>query len=74
MKYLGMTFKNYDELKAWVKQGKLNEYRKLAKLAVDNLTMELNAMMSDLASELMSNYGVSADEIESIELEALALA
>ena len=74
MKYLGMTFKNHDELKAWVKQGKLNEYRKLAKLAVKDFTMELNVRMCKLAFDLMDNYGVSSAEIEGIELEAYALA
>lgn len=71
MKYLGMEFKSYQELREWNKQGKINEYRNLAKRFNEQATLELSSMMSDLAQVLIKQFGLTPDELEAIELENL---
>lgn len=73
MKYMGKEFKDYQELKAWNKQGHIDYYKKLATLASSNLTMELSIMMTDCAVVLMRQFGLTADEIEEIELACMAV-
>lgn len=36
MKYLGVEFKNKEQLEAWTKAGNIEEYKKLAKLFNNN--------------------------------------
>ena len=71
MTYLGMEFKSYQELRAWTKAGKINEYRSLSKRFNEQSTLELSSMMSDLAQVLIKQFGVTPDELEDIELETL---
>ena len=68
---LGMKFKNYHEIKEWSKKGKINEYRNLSKRFNEQATLELSSMLSDLAQVLIKQYGVTLDELESIELGTL---
>lgn len=67
--YLGMKFKNADEIKEFNKQGNINHYRTLAKLFVNNPTIELSSMMSNIADILVKEFGMTYTEIESIEIE-----
>lgn len=68
MKYLGMEFKNKKKLLAWNKEGKINEYRKLAQRFDQNPTMELSSMMSDLASVLVDQFGLTWEQVEELEI------
>lgn len=72
MTYLGMEFKNHEELMQWTKQGKVASYKKLAHMFNNNPSMEISSMMSDLADVLMSRFGMTLDELEAIEIEAMA--
>lgn len=73
MKYLGMEFKNYQELKDWNKQGHINHYKKLAKMFNNNPTMELNVMMCKCADVLVKQFGLTYNEVEQIELSCMAV-
>lgn len=68
MTYLGMNFKNIDELKNWSKQGAINYYRKLAVRFEANPTMALSNVMSEYADILHKTFGLGWSEIEEIEL------
>lgn len=70
--YMGMEFKNHDELKAHTKEGHISYYKKLCKLAGNNFTMELNVMMCKQADVLIKHFGMTLAEVEQIELEAMA--
>lgn len=72
MKYLGMEFKNYEEMREWNKAGHIAEYQKLAKLFENNPTMELSSMMSDRADVLVNQFGLTWEEIEELEAAAWA--
>ena len=71
MKYLGMEFKNYEELQAWSKQGHIDRYKWLAKRFAENGSMETSCMMSKLFLVPMNHYGMTSDEIEALELEVM---
>ena len=73
MKYLGMEFKNYQELKDWNKQGHINHYKMLAKMFSNNPTMELNVMMCKCADVLVKQFGLTYSEVEQIELSCMAV-
>ena len=73
MKYLGMEFKNYQELKDWNKQGHINRYKKLAKMFSNNPTMELNVMMCKCADILVKQFGLTYNDVEQIELSCMAV-
>ena len=72
IKYLEREFNNYGELRVWTKAGKIAEYKRLARMFDTNPTMEISSMMSDLAIELMTQFNMSAVEIETLELSAIA--
>lgn len=72
IKYLGREFKNHDELKAWTKAGKIAEYKRLAQMFDANPTMEISSMMYDLSIVLMTQFNMSGEEIETLELSAIA--
>ena len=73
MKYLGMEFKNHQELKDWNKQVHINRYKKLAKMFSNNPTMELNVMMCKCADILVKQFGLTYSEVEQIELSCMAV-
>ena len=68
MTYLGMNFKNHEELENWNKKGHIEEYKKLAKMFNQHATMELSSMMSDRAEVLHNRFGMSWEEIEALEI------
>lgn len=72
MTYLGMEFKNYEEMNEWNKKGHIEEYKKLAEMFNKKATMELSSMMSDRAEVLHNRFNMSWEEIEALELEAIA--
>lgn len=73
MTYLGMNFKNAAEIREWSKQGKINEYKRLAKAFDKNPTsMAICSMMTDVALILVNNFGLTWDEVEEIELSIYA--
>lgn len=74
VKYMGRTFKNYEALKEWNKQGHIDHYKQLAKMAATNLTMELSIMMGEAADTLHNHFGMEWSEIEEIEIAAMQTA
>lgn len=73
MKYLGMEFKNYQELKEWNKQGHIDHYTKLAKMFANKPSMELSVMMDKCADVLVKQFGLKPSEIEQIEISCMAV-
>lgn len=59
-------------LKNWSKEGHIKRYLMLAKMFDRQPCMEISSMMSDLSQLLIKRYGLTPDEIEAIELEAMA--
>ena len=72
MIYIGMDFKNCTELREWTKQGKIGEYKRLAKMFADKASMEISVKMSEAALVLHDQFGLEWDEIEAMEIAALA--
>lgn len=72
MKYLGREFTNYEELNKWNRQGHIEEYKKLARMFNNHSTMELNNLMCEKAEVLHNRFHMSWDEIEQLEIEAIA--
>lgn len=70
MKYLGMEFKNYEEIKEWNKAGHIESYKKLVKLFSINPSMELSIMMDKQAEILVKRFGMTWEEIEELEMAA----
>lgn len=68
MEYLGMEFKNYEELRTWNKAGKIEEYKALAARFNKAPSMELSSAMSDLADVLVKQYEMRWEEIEEMEV------
>lgn len=68
MTYLGMEFKNYEELNNWNKAGHITEYKKLAEMFSKHPTMEISSIMSDRALVLHDSFGMSWEEIEELEI------
>ena len=73
MKYLGIEFKNYQELKDWNKRRHINHYKNLAKMFSNNPTMELNVMMCKCADILVKQFGLTYNDVEQIELSCMAV-
>ena len=61
------TFKNHEELEAYSKAQKINEYRKLAKRFAENASMELSVMLSDISIVLHDRFSLTWEEIEALE-------
>lgn len=70
MTYLGMEFKNYEELEEWSKKGHIERYVKLTKMFDRNPSMEINSIMCDLSQLLIKRYGLTPEEIEQLEIAA----
>ena len=68
MTYLGIEFKNHEELKNWNKAGHIREYKKLAEMFDKNPSLEISSVMSDRAKVLHKIFGMSWDEIEELEI------
>lgn len=68
MKYLGMEFKDYNELADWNKDGHIKEYRRLAEMFSQSPSMEISSIMSDRAAVLHDSFGMSWEEIEELEI------
>lgn len=73
MKYLGREFKNKQELRAWNKHGHIEHYKKLAKMFINNPSMELSIMMSKCADTLVQQFGMTYNDVEQIELSCMAV-
>lgn len=64
--YLG-TFNNTQELKAHNRDLKISEYRNLAKRFACKPSMELSAMLSDMALTLVNSFSLTWEEVEQLE-------
>ena len=67
MTYLGIEFKNYEELENWNKEGHIKEYKKLAEMFNKKPSMEISSIMSDRAIVLHDRFGISWEEIDELE-------
>lgn len=53
------------------REGAVETFKKFAKICYTNLTMESSLVLSDCAND-MHNLGFTWDEIEAIEIQAIA--
>ena len=74
MTYLGIEFKNYEELRNWTKEEHIREYKRLAEMFAKNGTMEISSMISDQKLVLHDSFGMDWEEIEDLENEVFAIA
>ena len=79
MKYRGyyidhVVFRTKSDIDAFVKDQAIKHYKTLCKMSSKNPSMELCAMMRPVAHNLHDEFGLSYDEIEAIEIEAIKTA
>lgn len=67
-KYLGMEFKNKDELFAWNRDGLVNEYKTLNKLFIQQMSYAMIDRMQEIADVLVNQYGYTYEQVEELEL------
>ena len=72
--YLGFEFNSRDELTAWSKSQHITAYAKYAAMFANNPTTELSVMLSKHADALHNIFGMTWDEIEEIEINAIQTA
>ena len=60
-------YKTAAEIREDAKQGNINFYKKLSHMFNENPSIELSAMMSDLALTLVNHYGLTWEDIENLE-------
>lgn len=56
----------------FTKQGHINRYIILCNMFLENPSMECSIVMAEEAGILMREYGLTAAEIEQIELDSIA--
>ena len=71
MMYLGMKFKNYEELKEWNKKGHISYYKNLVVLFHSNPTMEASDLMDKEAATLHDLFDMDWDVIDELEISTL---
>lgn len=69
----GVIFNSEREIDAFIKKQAIENYKMLCAMFADKPSMELNAMMCDKA-KFLRECGLSYDEIEEIEIEAIKAA
>ena len=60
-------YKTADEIREDAKRGNINFYKTLSHMFNENPSIELSAVMSDLALILVNHYGLTWEDIESLE-------
>ena len=66
-----VIFNNETEIDAFIKKQTIEKYQQLCKMFADNSCMELIVMMAPYEEKLHNEFGLSYEEIEQIEIEAI---
>ena len=69
-----VVFNNEADVDSFIKERNVESYKTLATMFATNPSMELSAMMGDKADFLHDACGMSYEEIEEIEIEAMQAA
>ena len=67
-----VTFNSREEIDAFVKKQAVESYSRLSKKFATDPSMELSVLMSKAADRLHSVFGFSYEEIEDLEIAAIA--
>lgn len=65
----GFTFKNEQEIDAFIEKQAVDAYKKDVKIFAMNLNMESSIIASDSARRLVENFGYTWEQVEEIENE-----
>lgn len=66
-----VSFNNKQEIDAFIKKQTIEKYQQLCKMFSNNSCMELIVMMTPYEEKLHNEFGLSYEEIEQIEIEAI---
>lgn len=67
-------FHSKAEIDNFIKEQAIETYRRMCRKFVNSTSMELNALMCAQSDRLHNVFGLGYDEIENIEIEAMAAA
>lgn len=67
----GVHFTNESKIDAFLLTQAIERYEMLARMFTETPSMEVSVMMGDQADRLHTVFGLSYDEIETIEIEAM---
>ena len=67
-----VIFHNEKEIDHFIKSETIKKYQQLCKMFADDACMELINMMIPFSDRLHREFGLSYDEIEQLEIEAIA--
>ena len=66
-----VIFHNEAEIEAFRKKQTIEKYQQLCKMFAEDSCMELIVMMTPYEEKLHNEFGLSYDEIEQLEIEAI---
>lgn len=69
-----VIFNNEKEIDDFIKKQTIEKYQNLCKMFANDACMELVTMMQPYEDKLHNEFGLSYDEIEELEIEALKIA
>lgn len=69
-----VIFNNEKEIDAFIKKQTIEKYQTLCKMFAKDACMELIGMMQPYEDRLRNEFGLSYDEIEALEIEAIKAA
>ena len=69
-----VIFNNEKEIDAFLKKQTIEKYKMLCKMFAQDSCMELIEMMNPYEYRLHNEFGLSYDEIEALEIEAIKVA
>ena len=67
-----VVFNNAAEIDAFIKKQAIDRFIKLNKIFASHLTMEASIACSEQADRLHNQFGFSWEEIEAMEIQAIA--
>ena len=67
-----VVFNNEAEVDAFIKQQAVEKFIKLNKIFANRMTMEASIACSEQANRLHNQFGFSWEEIEAMEIQAIA--
>lgn len=69
MKTIYGEFKNYNEMREYVKQTHIERYKKLTHYFFDHSSMEVINEMTKQAKILVEQFGLTWSDVENLEIE-----
>ena len=69
----GVTFRNKAEIDKFIKDETINAYKMYCKMFAEKPSMELMHLINPCMDKLHDEYGLSYEEIELLEIEAMKM-